>query len=95
LIEAIAKAEKIAATEGDVEAEIAQLSRQYRQPREAIFEMLRPNLGSLIDGIVRTKTVEFLLDHAKVTETRARRPERRSDGFPVPGPNARSGRLGV
>jgi trigger factor len=69
LIEAIAKAEKIAATEGDVEAEVAQLSLQYRQPREAILEMLRPNLGSLIDGIVRTKTVEFLLDHAKVSET--------------------------
>jgi len=68
LIEAVAKAEKIAATEGDVEAEIAQLSRQYRQPREAILEMLRPNLNALLDGIVRTKTMEFLLDHAEVTE---------------------------
>jgi trigger factor len=68
LIEAIAKAENIAATEADVEAEIGQLSRQYQQPREAILEMLRPNISALIDGIVRTKTVEFLLDKAKVTE---------------------------
>jgi len=31
--------------------------------------MLRPNFNALVDGIVRTKTVEFLLDHAAVTET--------------------------
>jgi trigger factor len=68
LIEAIAKAENITATEADLEAEIGQLSRQYGQPRAAILEMLRPNLNALIDGIVRTKTVEFLLDNAKVTE---------------------------
>jgi trigger factor len=68
LIEAIAKAEKIVATEGDVEAEIAQLSRQYGQPREAILQMLRPNLSGLLDGIVRTKTMEFLLDNAAVSE---------------------------
>ncbi len=69
LIEAIAKAENIQATPPDIEAEIAQLSRQYQQPREAILEMLRPNFNALVDGIVRTKTVEFLLDHATVTET--------------------------
>ncbi len=69
LIEAIAKAENITATTPDVEAEIQQLSRQYQQPREAILEMLRPNFNALVDGIVRTKTVEFLLDHAAVTET--------------------------
>ena len=69
LVEAIAKAEKITATEADVEAEIASLARQYGQTREAILSMLRPNLGALIDGIVRTKTLEFLLDNAKVTET--------------------------
>ncbi|MBD5654517.1 MAG: trigger factor, partial [Candidatus Eremiobacteraeota bacterium] len=68
LIEAIAKAEGIAAGNADVEAEVAQLSRQYGQSREAILEMLRPNFNALLDGIVRTKTVEFLLDHAKVTE---------------------------
>lgn len=68
LIEAIAKAESITATSGDIEAEIAQLSRQYGQPREAILEMLRSNFNALVDGIVRTKTVEWLLDAATITE---------------------------
>ena len=71
LIEAIAKAESITATNADIEAEIAQLSRQYGQPREAILEMLRSNFNALVDGVVRTKTVEWLLDHATVTEVDA------------------------
>jgi trigger factor len=69
LLEAIAKVENIEAGKGDIEAEIGALSRQYGQPREALIEMLRPNLPSLIDGIVRSKTLDFLVDHAKVTET--------------------------
>ena len=68
IIEAIAKAESISATNADIEAEVAQLSRQYQQPREAILEMLRSNFNALVDGIVRTKTVEFVLDHAVITE---------------------------
>ncbi|GAC1493689.1 MAG: trigger factor [Vulcanimicrobiaceae bacterium] len=68
LIEAIAKAESITATNADIEAEVAQLGRQYGQPREAILEMLRSNFNALVDGIVRTKTVEWLLDHATITE---------------------------
>ena len=47
------------------------MSRQYGQPRQAIIEMLRPNLSSLIDGIVRSKTLDFLLDQAKISETLA------------------------
>jgi len=68
LIEAIAKAESVTATNADIEAEIAQLSRQYGQPREAILEMLRSNFNALVDGIVRTKTVDWLLDHATISE---------------------------
>ncbi|MGP6190075.1 MAG: trigger factor [Vulcanimicrobiaceae bacterium] len=69
LIEAIAKAEKVEATRPDIEAEVASLSRQYNQPPEQILEMLRPNFGSLVNGIVRSKTIDLLLDAAKVTET--------------------------
>jgi trigger factor len=65
LIEAIAKAEKIKATQGDLDNEIGALSRQYRQPPEKIVEMLQGNVGSLVDGIVRTKTLDFLLENAK------------------------------
>jgi trigger factor len=69
LLEAIAKAEGIAATNADFDNELAIMSRQYGQPKEAIFEMLRPNLGALADGIVRSKTIEFLIDNAAVTES--------------------------
>jgi hypothetical protein len=30
--------------------------------------MLQSNIGALVDGIVRTKTLEFLIDNAKVVE---------------------------
>ncbi len=68
LIEAIAKAENITATNADIEAEIAQMSAQYNQPREAILKMLQSNFNALIDGIVRTKTLDLLIDSANVTE---------------------------
>lgn len=73
LIEAIAQAEGIEATTQDIEAEINALAEQYGQPRERILEMLRPNIETLIGGIVRTKTLDFLLDHANVApaETKA------------------------
>ncbi len=68
LLEAIARAEKIEASDADIENEIATMARQYGQPRAAIIEMLRPNMGGLIDGIVRSKTLDFLVDNAVITE---------------------------
>lgn len=68
LLQEIAKAEGIEATREDIEAEINGLAEQYGQPRERILEMMRSNLDTLIDGIVRTKTLDFLLDNAKVTD---------------------------
>jgi trigger factor len=65
LIEEIAKREQITATNEDVEAELAALSRQYGQPRERIVELLGQNAGALIDGIVRTKTIDRLIERAK------------------------------
>ena len=69
LLEAIAKVEGIEATNADLDNELSIMSRQYGQSKEAIFEMLRPNLGTLADGILRSKTIEFLLESASVTET--------------------------
>jgi trigger factor len=71
LIEAIAKAERIAATPADVAEELAALSHQYGQPVDRIRKALGNNVLSLMDGIVRTKTLEFLIDSAKVNEKRA------------------------
>lgn len=67
-IEAVAKAENIAATPADIALELESLARQYGQPVEKIRAALGNNVLSLMDGIVRNKTLEFLIDHAKVVE---------------------------
>ena len=66
LVEAIAKAEKIEATPAEVEIELDAISRQYNQPREKIIELMGANIGSLVDGVVRTKTIDFLIGKANV-----------------------------
>jgi trigger factor len=66
LIEQIAKAEKITATPGDIAAELEVLSRRYGQPAARIRKALGNNLLSLMDGIVRSKTLELLIDNAEV-----------------------------
>jgi len=66
IVEAIAKAEGVQATQDDVEAELASLSAQYQQPPQRILEMMGQNVGALVDGVVRTKTIDLLIDRAKV-----------------------------
>ncbi|HLY03299.1 MAG TPA: trigger factor [Candidatus Cybelea sp.] len=68
LIEQIAKAEKITATPGDIAAELEVLSRRYGQPAARIRKALGNNLLSLMDGIVRSKTLELLIDNAEVMQ---------------------------
>jgi len=68
LIEAIAKAENINATPADISEELAALARQYGQPVDRIRKALGNNVLSLMDGILRNKTLEFLIDNAKVVE---------------------------
>jgi trigger factor len=65
LIEAIAAKEAIQATQEDVEAELSALAAQYGQPRERIIEALQANVPALIEGIVRTKTIDRLIEQAK------------------------------
>jgi trigger factor len=67
LIEAIAKAEDISATPADVSAEVEALARRYGQPAARIRKALGNNVLSLVDGIVRNKTLDFLIDNAIVT----------------------------
>lgn len=66
LLGAIARAEGIDATPEDMERALEQLAAQYRQPKERMLELLAPNLGSLGADIIRTKTVDMLLDAATV-----------------------------
>jgi trigger factor len=65
-IEQIAKEEKIAATPADIAAELEVLSRRYGQPVARVRRALGNNLLSLMEGIVRNKTLDFLVDNAEV-----------------------------
>jgi trigger factor len=79
LIEAIARAEGIEATTEDIEGEIHALAEQYGQPRERILEMMRPNIDALIGGIIRTKTLDLLLDNAHVVPAETKSPDDESN----------------
>ncbi len=68
VIEEIARTEGINATPADIAEELAALSRQYGQPVDRIRKALGNNVVSLMEGIVRNKTLEFLVDNAKVVE---------------------------
>ncbi|MGA8532650.1 MAG: trigger factor [Candidatus Tumulicola sp.] len=67
LVEAIAKAENVVATPGDVAEELEALARQYGQPVAKVRKALGDGVLSLMDGIVRNKALDFLVDHAEVT----------------------------
>jgi trigger factor len=66
IIEAIAEAEKIVASPADVQAELDAIARQYDQPHEKILELMGSNVAAFVDGIVRTKTIDFLIEKANV-----------------------------
>ena len=66
VLESIAKAENIAATPADIQNELQELAKQYGQPIDRIRQALGNNVLSLMDGIVRNKTVEFLIENAAV-----------------------------
>jgi trigger factor len=66
LVEQIAKAEKIVATPADIAAELEVLSRRYGQPVARIRKALGNNVLSLMEGIVRGKTLDLLVDSADV-----------------------------
>ncbi len=72
LIQAIARAEKVEASREEIEAELDTLSQQYGQPREKILELMGANFSALVDGIVRTKTIDRILESAKVAEPEAK-----------------------
>ena len=68
VLEEIARTEGINATPADIAEELAALSRQYGQPIDRIRKALGNNVVSLMEGIVRNKTLEFLVDNAKVVD---------------------------
>jgi len=66
LIGAIARAEKVDATRAEIDAELDGLAQQYGQPKEKILELTSADRPALIDGIIRTKTIDLILDAAKI-----------------------------
>jgi trigger factor len=69
IVEAIASAEKIEATPAEIGAELDAIARQYNQPREKVLELMGSNVGALVEGIVRAKTIDFLIEKANVAPT--------------------------
>jgi trigger factor len=74
VLEAIGKAEKVSATPADVQEELRSLARQYGQPVDRVRQALGNNVLPLMEGIVRTKTVDFLVEHAQIEEATAAAP---------------------
>lgn len=70
LLEEIAKVEAIEVTTGDLERELAQLARSYGLSRDSMVDLIRKNtgFGPLIDSVRKQKAIDFLVDHATVTE---------------------------
>ena len=68
VLEAIGKAEKVSATPADIQEELRSLARQYGQPVDRVRQALGNNVLPLMEGIVRTKTVDFLVEHAEIEE---------------------------
>ena len=68
IVQAIAGAEKIEATDEDVEQSIARIADQQRRPPEAVkAELAKENRMERMLGNIRiTKTLDFLLDHANI-----------------------------
>jgi trigger factor len=64
LVEQIARQEHIVATPADLAEELEALSRQYGQPVAKVRKALGNSVVALMDGIVRTKTLDFLIDRA-------------------------------
>jgi trigger factor len=88
VMEAIAKAENIEATEEEIKEEAAKIARYYNTGEEELQKILN-NQGQvkfLTDQVVREKTLQFLADNAKIIEG-ADEPETKEAGEPEAGNN--------
>ncbi|MGO4543180.1 trigger factor [Paenibacillus sp. 2TAB23] len=67
VLDAIAKAEGIAANDEDLNEELEKLSKSYNRPSEELREIFSKNgnLNSLQEDIALRKTIKFLLENSK------------------------------
>jgi trigger factor len=70
VMEAIAKAEKIEATQEEIKEEAAKIARYYNKGEEDFLNILenKGQVDFIIDQIIREKTLQFLADNAKIIE---------------------------
>ncbi|MEW6622582.1 MAG: trigger factor [Bacillota bacterium] len=70
VLEAIAKSENIQVSEEELNEEIEQIAKQYKQTLEQLKELLikQQRLDSLKEGIRIDKTIKFLVDNAVILE---------------------------
>jgi trigger factor len=71
LLEAIADKEGLDAADGDVDAEVERLARASQRPLPAVRRMMEKSgdLEALRAGLRERKTLDFLIEHAKVSTT--------------------------
>lgn len=67
VLEAIAKAENIEATDAEINEELEKMAKQYQRSADELRSILEANgnLNSLKNDLVVRKTVEFLVQHSK------------------------------
>ncbi|MCZ8513312.1 trigger factor [Paenibacillus filicis] len=67
VLEAVAKAEGIEATEEEINAELESLAKMYNRPADEVRSIFSSNgnLQTLVNDVVTKKTVQFLLDNSK------------------------------
>jgi trigger factor len=70
VMETIAKAEDIKATDEDIKEEAGKVARYYNKEADEFQKMLEDQgqVAFIIDQIVREKTLQFLTDNAKINE---------------------------
>lgn len=68
VLEAIAKAESIQVTDEDVEKQLDEMATQYHQEKENLRQILKSqgSLDSLKDNMILEKTIDFLVEQAKI-----------------------------
>jgi trigger factor len=68
LLQAIAEREGIATTDEELDAEVEKYAQAAQRPAPAIRRMMEKSgdLENLRDGLREKKTLDFLIEHAKI-----------------------------
>ena len=70
VLETIAKTENIKASEEEIKEEVRKMAEEYKQEPDEFYQMLERErrLDFIANGIIKEKTVQFLVDNARIVE---------------------------